>query len=450
MDRLLDLLIRGIVWFARFSKRLARIGIGQYEEWQPGQKIRILLAGYNGARNTGSDARVAAIAKQLKEVFGPQNIELTVMALDPQNLRGYFDADVALYPFGTIFPFALYRACCRSHAAILCEGSTLKSTFANGLSLFLCEAAGIMKSQGKPCVAYGSEIGQMDGFLQKTAKKLCQSTVFITRSAGSQLRLEELGLAGHLGTDTAWTYDGALPAEAIDPQIRAQGWDGQEPLIGIAPIDPFCWPVKASLSRWLKTKLTGDDSGQYDAWYYFSESKARVASFERYLDQIAEGVKVFLKKSNCFPVLLGMERLDETACRKLKEKLGIPCAVFLSGDQNASVMSGVLQRLSFLVTSRYHAAVLSMRGACPIVALSMDERLDGILQELSLSDDYLHSIHEPDLESGIAASLEKAAAEKDAIELMIREQYGNYRERQAAMGDFLKRYFYERLQKKRL
>ena len=30
---------------------------------------------------------------------------------------------------------------------------------ANGLTLFLCEAAGIMKSQNKPCLAYGSEVG---------------------------------------------------------------------------------------------------------------------------------------------------------------------------------------------------------------------------------------------------------------------------------------------------
>lgn len=59
---------------ARFSKFLAGLGIGEYEEWRPGMKRKILLAGYNGARNTGSDVRVAAIAKQIRELFGKEKL----------------------------------------------------------------------------------------------------------------------------------------------------------------------------------------------------------------------------------------------------------------------------------------------------------------------------------------------------------------------------------------
>lgn len=54
MDRVLCLIIYMIAFFARFSKRLARLGIGRYEEWKPGRKLKILLVGYNGARNIGS------------------------------------------------------------------------------------------------------------------------------------------------------------------------------------------------------------------------------------------------------------------------------------------------------------------------------------------------------------------------------------------------------------
>ena len=86
--------------------------------------------------------------------------------------------------------------------------------------------------------------------------------------------------------------------------------------------------------------------------------------------------------------------------------------ILLSGNCSADLMSGVLQRLSYLVTSRYHASVLSMRKGCPIVAVSMDERLDGIMKELSLDADYLYSIDDPQPGSHIAASLEKAAAQQ--------------------------------------
>lgn len=54
--------------------------------------------------------------------------------------------------------------------------------------------------------------------------------------------MEKLGLKGHVGTDTAWIYDGAISAKRADKQLVKAGWDGEKPLIGIAVINPFCWP----------------------------------------------------------------------------------------------------------------------------------------------------------------------------------------------------------------
>ena len=153
MDMLLAVLIHMLVALARFTKLLSRVGIGQYDEWKPGCKLKILLVGYNGARNTGADVRVAAIARQLKQIFDSDKIEITVMALDTENLKGYFDPDVNLYKFTTAFPLPLYRACSVNHMVIIAEGSALKSTFADALTLFFCEASGIMRSQKKPCIA---------------------------------------------------------------------------------------------------------------------------------------------------------------------------------------------------------------------------------------------------------------------------------------------------------
>ena len=66
---------------------LARLGLGTYEEWKEGEKWKILLVGYNGARNTGSDVRVAAIARQLQELFEEDPVSITVMTLDAASLE---------------------------------------------------------------------------------------------------------------------------------------------------------------------------------------------------------------------------------------------------------------------------------------------------------------------------------------------------------------------------
>ncbi|MBQ8052496.1 MAG: hypothetical protein IJ198_01635 [Lachnospiraceae bacterium] len=199
MDLVLAFVVFLMAEAARFAGRPA--GRGDYEEWKPGRKRKILLVGYNGARNTGSDVRVAAIAAQIRELFGKDNVHITVMTLDAASLKGYFDEDVELLPFSSLFPLDLLRACCSHHAAILCEGSTLKSTFANALTLFMGEAAGIMKNQKKPCLAYGSEVGEMEPFLERAVKKLCSDTYFITRTEASYRALKRLGLKGHAGTD---------------------------------------------------------------------------------------------------------------------------------------------------------------------------------------------------------------------------------------------------------
>ena len=96
LDRLLSYVIRLVVWLARWAKPLSRLHICNYGEHQDGGKLKILLVGYNGARNTGADARVVALVKQLEEALGTDGVELTVMTLDRTNVRGYFAEHVRL------------------------------------------------------------------------------------------------------------------------------------------------------------------------------------------------------------------------------------------------------------------------------------------------------------------------------------------------------------------
>lgn len=446
MDRILCLLIYFITAISRFSKFFARLGIGSYEEWEPGKKLKILLVGYNGARNTGSDVRVVAIAQQIKDLFGKGHVQITVMTLNVKSLEGYFDEDVVLLPFSSFFPWHVYRACSCHHAAILCEGSTLKSTFANALTLFMCEAAGIMSVQGKPCIAYGSEIGYMEPFLEKAVKRLCKNTYFITRTQGSLAALKRLGLQGHAGTDTAWFYNRAVKAEEADQMLQQQGWDGKKLLLGIAVINPFCWPVRTSLWKWIKGNCLGDLSEQYDKWYFFSDSPSRRKAYERYIQETVSAVNLFLQKFDYFPVLIGMERLDEKACHAVMERLSCSGAMFLSGDYSADIMTGILHSLSAIVTSRYHAAVLSMEKGCPIVAISMDERLDGIMQELSFDQKYLMHVTDQDLSKKLYSAIVDACSNQEAIHKHTQSQLVIYRYKLTDMGIFLKQYIQDALQ----
>lgn len=446
MDRLLGLLIKLFIFLSGFTKGLSRIGIGTYEEWTPGKKLKLLMVGYNGARNTGADARVIAAVRQIKELFGADNVSMTVLTLSEKALEGYFDDDVEILEINSIFLKDLYRACSSHHAAVLCEGSTLKSTFADALSLFFCEASGIMAKQGKPCIAFGSEVGYMDEALRKFAAKTCRNTYFITRTQESQNILTELGLEGHKGTDTAWLYEGAAESKTVGRLLRAQGWDGVTPLLGIAVINPFIWPVRASLKKWIKGGLTGKHEGRYDKWYYYSDSPQRQIDYDRYIDEIAKAANSLCENGKFFPVLLGMEKMDIDACRKLEQKLQMPAAIFASGDYTADVMTGILLNLSALITSRYHAAVLSMGHGCPIAAVSMDERLDSLTKEVGLDQSYLFHVWDEALGDELTGAVTDGCGRRDVISEQLKHKVQEYKEEQLKMGEFLKRYITDGLE----
>lgn len=436
MDRILAYIVRLIVWLSGFSKPLSHLGLCRYDEWQKGKKLKILLVGYNGARNTGADARVVALTQQLEQVFGADQAELTVMTLNTGNVGGYFSERIHLYKFTTIFFFPLLRAASEAHVAVLCEGSTLTRTFADALCVFYCQAAGIMRRQGKPCIAYGSDVGRVDGWLARLSHDMMSDTYFMVRTEASLRNLKSLGLSGHVGTDTAWTFQATEGEAWAHRQLLSDGWDGAKPLLGVAVINPFCWPVRPSLWRWLKSAVTGDHTQQYDKMYFFSTSEERSQKYQHYLKEMAAAVNRYQQEHDAFVVVLGMEKLDTEACRAIEKKLCGSHALYTSLNCNVYQMTGLLRQLSVLVTSRYHAAVLSMEARFPIVAVSFDGRLDGVIREAELDGDYLHHVDDPQLGEHIVASLRKTDEQRDQIAEVIGRHLATYKDKNHGMTRF--------------
>lgn len=412
MDRIIALIVRIVAACAGHARVLPGI---EYARYIPGQKVRVLLAGYNGARNTGSDVRVAALAEQIEQALGPDNVEISVMSLDVESTAPYFAGKVRQIPFNTIFFCELLKACSENHVIVLAEGSTFKSKFADALTLYTCEAAGIARSQGKPCIAYGGEVGEMEPYLERTVSDLCSDVLFLARSEASYVGARRLGLTAKRGTDTAWTFDSASGRKAAMDLLREAGLDGKRPLLAIAPVNPYWWPVKPSMFKWAVTALGDKRFLQFQKWYFFSWSAERKRLYERYLDNLAGAAVTFARERGFAPVIIGMEKLDEDACKQLGGRMGADVPILLSRDQNGFVLGEVLRSCGLLLTSRYHAQVLATGADVPSVAVSMDERLDNLNKELSLPSELLLHVDQPDLAERILLALDYAQDNRDAI-----------------------------------
>jgi polysaccharide pyruvyl transferase WcaK-like protein len=407
MDLILEAWVSGLI---ELNKLEWMLGAGK--PWKPGEKLKLLFAGYNGSRNTGSDVRVAEMLRQVRRILGPENIALSMMTLNFDLTSGYFDNAQQVY-LPNVFPPFLHSEVGRNHGVVACEGSMFKSKFANALTTMMIGALGIAAAQNKLSVALGAEAGDMDPLLQEMCKRFCRNSLVITRNVESQAVLRKLGVPTMLGTDTAWTFEPYGP-EYGHKVLRDAGWDDSKPVLAVCPINPFWWPVKASVAKWLAHSIAGAYKKSYYRTIYFHRSGPKVdAAYEKYLSAMAGAVAKYRETHAVFPVLVASEMLDRNACHRVAEKLG-DAPVFASDRFNMYELVSILRACDRIVSSRYHAIVMTMSAGVPSIGVAMDERIRNLMRERG-HEHLLMSVDDPDLEDRIVAALRILDDQSDEI-----------------------------------
>jgi polysaccharide pyruvyl transferase WcaK-like protein len=377
--------------------------MGKREPWQPGEKLKLLFAGYNGTRNTGSDVRVEEMLRQIRRILGPENVDLSMMTFNFDRSRGYFEG-TSQVRLPDIFPPFLAKEVPKHHGVVACEGSMFKSKFANALATMMIGSLGIAAAENKLSVGYGAEAGHMDPLVAKMCGRYCRNSLVITRNNESRKILRELGVPTELGTDTAWTFE-PLGAEYGQKALRDVGWDGKTPVLVVCPINPFEWPVKASLAKAALHSVTGAyKESHYRGPYFHNAGPAADRAYEHYLSSIAKAVAAFRQKKNVFVIMAATERMDARACQRISEKLGgVP--VVTSDDYNMYQLVSILRACRMMVSSRYHGIVTSMPALVVSAGITMDERIRNLMNERG-HQELLMNVDDPDLEARTLAALE--------------------------------------------
>jgi hypothetical protein len=404
---------------------------GRAPRWTPGQPLRLLFAGYNGARNTGSDVRVEEMLRQIRRILGPERVRCTVLTQDFALTKGYFsDAEQLRLP--DVFPPFLHRIVPQHHGVIACEGSMFKSRFADALSAMMAEALGIASAHNLLSVGYGAEAGAMSRPLELLVRRTCRSSLVLARNEESESILRRLEIPVEPGTDTAWTFE-PHPVSYGEGKLRDAGWDGRTPVLAICPIHPFWWPVKASLVKAAAHKMLGMHALSHYRSVYFHESGRSVdAAFRTYTNAIAGGVESFAGRRRVFPVLVAMEQLDTRACERVSLKLG-GAPIFSSRDHTMHEIVSILRASHLLLSSRYHGVVTTMPALVPSVGVTMDERLRNLLLERGHGELLLEAT-DPDLEGKVDGALERLWLQREEIRLATGRAVVVHLRRMAKMG----------------
>lgn len=343
--------------------------------------LKFLLLGYMGARNTGSDLRVEEIVRQIFHIYSKDQIQIDVVTWDPQLSKGYFAGAKQIRLEMSTYPIFLAKTVPNYDVVIACEGSTFKSQFANGLSLFMSAGLAIASALGKPAIAIGAEAGPMDPFLRSFVARNNREALALCRNENSRRLLAGLGVRTAAGTDTAWTFPVA-DRKRGEMILRAAGWNGKKKVFLICPVNPFWWPVNPSPLKFAEYALLGKHRDAYYSNIHFHEYTAEdQAKYTYYIESIAAGIEEFNADQRYFPVLLGMEKVDRLACQDISRLLKQPAPVIASNDHDMSAMASILHRGDLVASSRYHALVISMTALVPSMGITMDERITNLLND---------------------------------------------------------------------
>src|SRR5256886_13525123 len=263
---------------------------------------------------------------------------------------------------------------------------------------------GIAAAQNKLSVGYGAEAGHMDPLIAKMCSRYCQNSLVITRNEESRTVLRELGVPTELGTDTAWTFE-PHPAEFGQKALREIGWDGRAPVLVVCPINPFEWPVRASVAKFALHELAGAyKDSHYRSVYFHNSGPAAERAYQKYLTAIANAVDAFRKRRNVFVILVATERLDARPAKRISEKLGgVP--VLTSDDSNMYELVSILRACHMMVSSRYHGIVTSMPALVPSAGITMDERICNLMKARGHEGLLMHG-DGPDLSAELTVAME--------------------------------------------
>lgn len=424
MDLVLEGWVSGLIEVSKL-----RYVLGSGDRWKPGRKLKLLFVGYNGARNTGADVRVDCMISQIRHVLGPQNVEISVLTQNFDLTKGYFgDSNQVKLP--DIFPPFLFREVPKYDGVITCEGSMFKSKFADALTVMMVGSLGTASAFNKLSVGYGAEAGRMNVVPRWMTSRYCRDSLVITRNEESRKLLTDLGVPSEMGTDTAWTFE-PHPPEYGKERLTKVGWKG-EPVLILCPINPFWWPVKASLFKAMARPFGAYKESHYRS-IYFHNSGARVdAAYDRYLTAMANAVDAFRKRTRVFPVLVAMEQLDVRACRRISEQLGgLP--IFSSGDHDMYELVSIACCGHMMISSRYHGIVATMSSLVASAGVTMDERIRNLMRQRG-QPHLVMEVDDPDLEAKLDLTLQRLHGEAEEIREGIGRTVVEHLKAMARMG----------------
>lgn len=377
-------------------------------------RLKILVFGWCGVGNTGSEAKLLTTLEDIKKTIGKDRIEkIGVISLGFLDERRYVeDPSVEIY---SLLPISeggltnLYKLIAgeRWDLLFLCEGSTYLDRYNDMFLWAFMMAARIQKMRGGKVIGYSNDCSHLKSYNQRGARNTLNSYIDLqmVRNPDAKKRMEQYGVKKdlYLTADNAYLYP--LPSKEYREKLLEKLNLGNKPIISIAtkeffilPFIPRLYPGKDRIpighyyrKEFGYTPIVSKKA--YTPEIYLEMREDKIRKSEEYKREMTRYADYLVEKFGANVLLIGMASLEQdglnareiyNSMKNKKEARWIPSHIY-----DAKAIKALLCSSKYLITTRYHASVLSSMAGVPMIAISSDTRLEAVFRELDMMDLYL-------------------------------------------------------------
>ncbi len=317
----------------------------------------ILMSGYYGFDNSGDDAILKAIVKDLREMN--KDIDIVVLSNSPEKTE-------KMYPVKAVNRFNLFqviKAIRKASLLISGGGSLLQDVTSNRSLWYYLTVMAIAKLFGKKVMVYSNGIGPIGKGINRILTKWVLNWVDIIslRDEGSRKFIESIGIRNrrtYVTADPVFTLEPANQDIVLDI-FKKEDIDKTGHLIGI------------SLREWKKA--------------------------EDLEIKMAGAIDEILKRYNTKVLFIPMHYPEDlNFCERIMKLLKEEGAYILKDKYSVEEIMGVISELDLIVAMRLHSLIYAATQSVPMVGLVYDPKVSGILESIGMK--YMSNVEELDID----------------------------------------------------
>lgn len=305
----------------------------------------VIVSGYYGFDNSGDDAILKAIVKDLREM--DNKIRISALSNNPKSTEETY----GIKAYKRINIFEVIKGISSSDMLISGGGSLLQDVTSTRSILYYLSVISIAKMLKKPVIVYANGIGPINKKLNRTlTRKVLNKVELITlRDFNSKKTLEEIGINANMVV----TSDPVFTLEPSDDKrigliLKNEKIPTDKPLIGI------------SVREWKKN--------------------------QNLIDVMANSIKFINRSYGANVVLIPMHYPDDLEISiKIAQRANCTNCYVIKNKYSVEDIMGIIKKLDLIIAMRLHSLIYAATQAVPMVGIVYDPKVEGLLEMLNVN-----------------------------------------------------------------